>query len=106
MTRKNVLYALAVAVWIGSMAAVALADQSGTHQYGSPDSSVSSQPGQQQQEPGVVQPQPGEIREPMETGAVPEQPGDSSYRRSYTIGNVPTLESGAAEFRKGIDTGP
>jgi len=106
MTRKSVLYVLAVAVWIGSMAAVALADEPGTYQYFPTDSSVSSQPGQQPQEPGVEQPPSGEIREPMETGAVPEQPGDSSGLKSYTIGDEPTVESGAAEFRKGIDIGP
>jgi hypothetical protein len=100
MTRKS-LYVLAVAVWIGGMAAVALADESGRYEYGSPDSSVSSQP-----EQGMERPQPGVSREPMETGAVPEQPRNSFGLKSNAVGDEPKVESGGVEFRRGIDTGP
>jgi hypothetical protein len=69
MTRKGVLYALAVVVLMGTMAVAALADdqEMNTYGYGSTDSSVSAQPDQ-----GVVSPDAGEIREPMETGALPD----------------------------------
>jgi len=67
MTRKSALYALAFAVLMGTMAVAALADEQGTNMYGPADSSVSSQP-----EQGVEQSDAGEIREPMETGALPE----------------------------------
>ena len=73
MTGKSVLYALAVAVLMGTMAVAALADDQGMNLYGPTDSSVSSQP-----EQGVEQPDAGEIREPMETGAVPDRTEDSS----------------------------
>ena len=73
MTRKSALYVLAVAVLTGTMAVAALADDQGMNSYGPADSSVSSQP-----EQGVEQPGAGEIREPMETGTVPDQT-ESSY---------------------------
>ena len=101
MTGKSVLYVLAVVVLVGGMAAVALADESGTYEYGSPESSVSSHP-----EQGMEQPDAGEIREPMETGAVPDQPGDSSDLKSSAIGDEPTEEFGGEVFRLGVDAGP
>ena len=101
MTRKGVLYVLAIAALVGGMAAVALADESGTYEYGSPDSSVSSQP-----EQGMAQPGSGEILEPMETGAVPDRSGSSSDLNSRTAGDEPTEEVGGQLFREGIDIGP
>ncbi len=70
MTGKSAFYALAVAVLMGTMAVAALADDQRMDSYGPADSSVSSQP-----EQGVEQPDAGEIREPMETGAVPGSAG-------------------------------
>lgn len=67
MKGKSALYALAVVVLMGTMAVAALADDEGMDAYGPADSSVSAQP-----EQGVEQPATGEIREPMETGALPE----------------------------------
>jgi hypothetical protein len=69
MTRKSVLYALAVVVLMGTMAVGASAgdQEMNTYGYGPTDSSVSAQPDQ-----GVVSPDAGEIREPMETGALPD----------------------------------
>jgi hypothetical protein len=73
MTGKSALYALAVAVLMGTMAVAVWADDQRMDLYGPADSSVSSQP-----EQGVEQPNAGEIREPMETGAVPDLPDSSS----------------------------
>jgi len=67
MTRKSALYALAVVVLMGSMAVAALADDHGMDSYGPADSSYSSQPDQ-----SVDQAATGEIREPVETGALPD----------------------------------
>jgi hypothetical protein len=67
MKGKSALYALAVVVLMGSMAVVALAGDYGMDSYGPADSSVSSQSAQ-----GVEQPATGEIREPVETGALPD----------------------------------
>ena len=72
MTKNSALYAMAVALLMGTMAVVALADDQGMNPYGTTDESVSSQP-----EQCVEQPNAGEIREPMETGTVPEQTEDS-----------------------------
>ena len=67
MTRKSVLYALAVVVLMGTMAVGASAGDQEMYGYGPTDSSVSAQPDQ-----GVVSPDAGDIREPMETGALPD----------------------------------
>ena len=101
MTRKNALYALAVVVLMGSMAVAALADDQGMNVYGPADSSVSAQP-----EQGVEQPDAGEIREPMETGAVPDRSESSSDLHSNPSGDAPTVEFGGRLFRPDIDVGP
>jgi hypothetical protein len=67
MKGKSALYALAVVVLMGSMAVAALADDQEMNAYGPADSSFSTQP-----EYGVDQPSAGEIREPVETGALPD----------------------------------
>jgi len=68
MSSRSVFYALAVVVLMGSMAGVALADHQETNgMYGPADSSVSAQPDQGMNESNV-----GEIREPLETGALPD----------------------------------
>ena len=84
MIRKRVFLVLAVGVLMGTMAVVGLADDQWIDTYGSGgDSSVSSpseqgmgQQGMEQQ--GVEHSDAGEIREPVETGAVPDRPVNSS----------------------------
>jgi hypothetical protein len=99
MTRKTALYALAVVVLTGSMAVAALADDHGMNTYGPADSSVSSQ----LQE--VEQPAAGEIREPVETGALPDRSvkGDSEgwlnmdvseQDRTPELRGLPNIQSG------------
>ena len=89
MTRKTALYALAVVVLTGSMAVAALADDQGMNAYGPAESSVSTQP-----EQGVEQPDAGEIREPMETGAVPDRSESSSDLNCCTDSGDPTFQPG------------
>jgi hypothetical protein len=79
---KSALYALAVAVLMGTMAVAALADDLGTSLYESGDYNVSSQP-----EQGVEPSDAGEIREPMETGAVPEHSLGSSVPHFISAGS-------------------
>ncbi len=67
MTKKGAIYALGVVVLMGTMAVAAFADDQDMNAYGSANSSVSSQ-----SEQGMEQQSTGEIREPMETGALPE----------------------------------
>ena len=105
--KKSAIFALAVVVVMGSMAVAALADESGTYEYGVPDSSVSSQPQQgAQPEQGVDQPSAGEIREPMETGSVPERTENLSDVHMIPLEDQPAEEVGGQLFRPGIDTGP
>ena len=99
MTMKNALYALAVVVLMGSMAVAASADDQGMNGYGPADSSVSAQP-----EQGMVQPGAGEIREPVETGAVPDWSESSPGLHSNPSGDEPTVEFGGQVFRP-IDIG-
>jgi hypothetical protein len=101
MTRKNALYVLAVVVLMGSMAVAALADDHGMNMYGAPDASLSADP-----ERSVGQPVTVEIREPVETGAVPDRPGSSSDLGSGTVSDEPMAEIGGWKFRPGIDDGP
>ena len=89
MTGKSALYALAVAVLMGTMAVAALADDQGMNSYGPADSSVSSQP-----EQGVEQPDAGGIREPMETGAVPDPSLSPSVPTCCSEGSDPTYWPG------------
>ena len=98
MTMKSALYALAVAVLTGSMAVAALADDQWMNSYGPEESSVSSQP-----EQGVEQPNAGEIREPMETGEVPDRSVDSSDLHSNASVDEPTVEIGGQSYRPSID---
>jgi hypothetical protein len=99
MTGKSAYYALAVVLLMGSMAGVALADNVETNwMYGPADSSVSSQP-----EQGVEQPNAGEIREPMETGEVPDRSVDSSDLHSNASVDEPTVEIGGQSYRPSID---
>ena len=101
MTWRGAYYVLAVIVLMGGMAVAALADDQGMSGYEPADSSVSSRP-----EQDVDQPDAGEIREPTETGAVPEWSLDSSDRNANATGDEPTVEYGGKSFRLGIDTGP
>ena len=78
MTGKSALYTLAVLVLTGSMAVVVLADERGMSAYGPDDFSVSAEP-----QADVAQPEAGEIREPMETGAVPDRTEESSFPSIY-----------------------
>jgi hypothetical protein len=91
MTGKGALYALAVAVLMGTMAVAALAhdQQLMVETYGPADSFISSQP-----EQGVEEQNTGEIREPMETGAVPDPPVSSSDLNCCTNGTDPTYWMG------------
>jgi hypothetical protein len=101
MTSKSALYALAVVVLTGSMAVAALADDQWMNEYGPAGSSVSAQP-----EQGVEQPEAGEIREPMETGAVPARPESSSDLNCCKDSGESTVEIGGQTFRPDIDLGP
>jgi hypothetical protein len=93
MTRKNALYALAVAVFMGSMAVAALADDHGMN-VADPESSIGLDV--------------GVIRGPMETGAVPDRSASSSEFGEFGSGNdadEPTVEIAGQTYRLNIDLG-
>jgi hypothetical protein len=98
MTRKTVLYVLAVVVLTGAMAVAALADYNWERGAYSPDSSVTAKP-EQVMEPSAA----GVIREPVETGALPNSSG-SSFKQD--TGEEPKVEIGGQMFRPSIDLGP
>ncbi len=102
MKGKIALFALAVVVLMGAMGGVALADhQEANGMYGPADSSVSAQA-----EQGMEQSDAGEIREPMETGAVPDPMESSSGIHFNAAGDAPTVEFGGQSYRPEIDFGP
>ena len=99
MTRKNALYALFAVVLMGSVAGAALADDHGMYMSGSQDPSLTAEP-----ERNLWQSDAGEIREPVETGAVPEWSERSSDLQSNPNVDAPTVEYGGQSFRP-IDIG-
>lgn len=108
MTIKSALYALAVVVLTGSMAVVSFAEPPGMKSYGPSDSLESAEAEMSEAESGTVgtQPDAWDLRESMETGALPGQRVDSS--EAVCCGGIdePTIESGGREFRPGIDAAP
>ena len=102
MTVKSAIYALAVAVLMGTMAVAALADDQWMDSYGAAgDSYSSSQP-----EPVMNHANAGEIREPVETGSVPDRLEGSSDLFRQDTGEEPVVEIGGQLFRPSTDTGP
>ena len=104
MIRKRAFLVLAVGVLMGTMAVVGLAGDQGLELYGPADSSISSQPeqgveqqGMDQQgmdQQGVEHSDAGEIREPVETGSVPDPPVSSSDFNCCTNSTDPTYWMG------------
>lgn len=101
MAIKNAIYALAVAVLMGTMAVAALADYSWEAGAVKPDSSVTVKP-EQDMEPSAA----GEIREPIETGSVPDRMEGSSDQYKEDVGEAPLVEFGGETFRPSVDSGP
>jgi hypothetical protein len=107
MTRKSAYYALAVvaavvlaAGMVLGTAGVVLADSEGAGYYGTSDSSFSSEP-----EKGVEQSYAGEIRGPVETGALPDRsvkPDSEGWvnmdpaeqERTPELRGIPNIQSG------------
>jgi len=100
MTRKSAYYALAVVLLMGGMAGVALADYDWNAGAFKQDASVSS-PSSQDMDHSAA----GEIRDPVETGPIPDSSMDSVDRFKETTGELPTVELGGRVYRPGIDLG-
>ena len=84
-----VLFAVVLAAGMGiGTAGVVLADSEGAG-YGTMDSSYASEP-----EKAVELSEAGEIREPVETGAVPDLPGRSSDMSCCSDTGDPTFRLG------------
>jgi len=101
MIRKRSFLVLAVGVLMGTMAVAAFAEAPVMQANEPADTSILSQP-----ELGVGQTFAGVIREPVETGAIPDRPEDSYDVRSNLPGDEATTESGGQMFRPGVDLGP
>lgn len=102
MIKKRALLALAVVVLMGTVAVAAFAEAPAMEAYDSADSSVSNDVGTN----GSQSADAWDLREAMETGALPGQPVGSSD--SVCCGGIegPTIESGGQLFRPDVDTGP
>lgn len=101
MIKKRAFLVLAIGVLMGTMAVAALADYSDRDLYEPSGASLSADP-----ERSIGQVDMGEIREPMETGAVPGRAESSSDLNMDASGAEPTVEIGGQTFRPGIDFGP
>lgn len=102
MTGKSALYALAVAVLMGTMAVAAMADYSWEAGAVKPDAAVSSQPAQDM----YYHSDSGEIREPVETGSIPDRMEGAADLFRLDTGEAPVVDFGGQSFRPSIDTGP
>ncbi|PJB32099.1 MAG: hypothetical protein CO109_06355 [Deltaproteobacteria bacterium CG_4_9_14_3_um_filter_65_9] len=89
MTIKSALYGLAVVVLMGTMAVTALADDHGVNMSDPLEYSTSADPSWP-----PAQTDESQIREPMETGAVPELPGSSSDMDCCSDSGDPTFRPG------------
>ncbi len=101
MTIKSALYALAVVVLTGFMAAVASADFLGETGYGPAESSLSANEGMNEPVADAW-----ELREAMETGALPDRPDGLSDAECCRGIDGPTIDGGAQSFRPEVDVGP
>ncbi|HZL98491.1 MAG TPA: hypothetical protein VFB91_07310 [Terriglobales bacterium] len=106
MTSKSALFALAVVVLMGSMAVAALAEDQGLNVYAMADSAYWPESGNQFNEAEGSQAAGSEIREPMETGAIPDKSVSSFDLSSQAPGDEPTVQVGGLSFRPGIDLAP
>lgn len=95
MIKNKALLLLAAGLLMGIMAVSAQADYSGRDQYEPKHSSMSSEP----------QLDSWELREAMETGALPGQPVISSETVCCRGIEEPATESGGTLFRPEIDSG-
>jgi hypothetical protein len=96
MTRKSALYAVAVVVLMGSMAVAASAGDQGLNLYARADSAYWPASSHIESEAGAAV-----VREPMETGAVPEKTEGSSDMKSDSPGGEQTVEFGGLKYRPG-----
>lgn len=87
---KKILYVLAVGVFVGSMTGVSLAHEQGRSDVGF----------------GGTYAEEWELREAMETGALPPDRPADSYDAACCSGiEEPTVEGGGQLFRPEIDSG-
>jgi len=89
MIKKRAFLVLAVAVLMGTMAVAALADYPDRDLYDPSSSSMSNDIGT-----SWPQADAGDIREPMETGAVPDLSGSSSDQGCCSESGDPTYRPG------------
>lgn len=101
MDTRKVLMLLAAGVLISGLSGMAMADEKGVYSNDPSDYSTSTDPSWP-----PAQSDASLIREPMETGAIPERAGDSSDLKSNAPGDEPSVELGGQTFRSEIDLGP
>lgn|GEM_PF-789102 len=102
MKSKSALFALAVFVLMGSMAVAASADDQRLNLYASADSAYWPASDHQFDNPEAAPSEAAEIREPMETGAVPELSESSTDMHSGRPGDeeaAGTVEFGGLKYR-------
>jgi len=100
MIRKRAFLLLAVGVLMGIMAVAASADYLEVGQYGPADTSMSNDVRSSDSQPDAW-----DLREAMETGALPGQPVGSSDEVCCGGIEGPTIESGGQLFRPELDGG-
>ena len=101
MIKKRAFLVLAVGVLMGIMSVAALADYSDKDLYEPGNSSMSNDIGTSESQADAWN-----LREAMETGALPGQPAGSSDAVCCRGIDEPTIESGGQLCRPDVDAGP
>jgi hypothetical protein len=106
MDTRKVLMLLAVGVLMSGLSGVAVADDQGMLTYEAADYSRSADPSWPAAQTDTSQTDPSQIREPVDTGAVPMVPESMSDQSCCGSQSFPVEEIGSRVFRPGLDDGP
>jgi hypothetical protein len=102
---QKVLFLLVVGVFVATLAGLAAAEAPvGPMETSSSSSAVEQQSSDPELALGQVA--SWQAREPVETGAMPSKPGDSTDSCCANSGGPTLDENGFAVIRQGIDDGP
>ncbi|MBI5906414.1 MAG: hypothetical protein HZB86_12895 [Deltaproteobacteria bacterium] len=101
MTGRKILFSLGLCVMLAGVAGIAIADEQGMLPYEASDYSPSADPSWPS-----AQTDESQVREPIDTGAVPGMSESSSEQNCCADSSAEVYEQGTNVFRRGIDDTP
>jgi hypothetical protein len=106
MDTRKALMLMAVGVLMSGLYGVAGANDHGMLTYEAADYSLSADPSSPAAQTETSQGDPSQIREPIDTGAVPKAPESMAEPNCCGSRSEPVQEIGGRVFRPGLDDGP